>query len=84
MIQIYLAYTQRKEIVLKKFWKSAGAGSFMLPAQTAKLLNPEAFSGHQRFSLAGNRVAQRRHVFLYISVFNITVEAKIGKLTKNP
>jgi len=27
---------------------------------TAKYLNPEAFSGHQGISLAGNLVAQRR------------------------
>jgi len=53
----------------------------MLPAQTAKLLNPEAFSGHQRFSLAGNLVAQRRHIFSFVILLKVPNYQKIERFT---
>ena len=41
--------------------KDAGAGRFN-SRRTAKYLNPDIPEGNQGFNLAGNRIAQRRHL----------------------
>jgi len=42
-----------------------GAGIFILPENTEKYLNPEAFYRHKGFNLVGNQIASAAKIFYF-------------------